>query len=828
MAIDRFLIAPLDDGLRSDLKSWLIPDSAYAQLNNAYIFRGRLKKRIGSKYTGTGTGATAQLSSRLRMSLPYTRVTLTGAGVGITDGSGNATGTVPGGVFKIGQQFSIDTEIFTVVEAGTPGVLRTTGLSTVHTYNTTTGVYVFTGATPTTQIYFYPDGLGHGAPIGGTVSGILPGSKFKIGQQFSIGSEILTVPALGAAVTLLTTGTYTGTINTTTGVYSFTGCGSSPTIYYYPAEPVMGLNQFEAGTVHNQTSYAFDTQFAYKFSGGSWVRDSYNIFNGANYNFVWSYNWDGIVQKDTALFVTNFNVSTSAASPNGDSMYWMDGTTWTAWRPQFITSGTANAYKIQTAKIIIPFKNRLLLLNTIESNSAGTANYAYTNRCRYSQNGSPVHADAFKEPNQPTWLGGGYIDGPTEEDIMGAELLRDRCIVYFERSTWELAYTGNEAIPFIWQQVNTELGSEAQFSAIPFDKFILNVGPNGIQSCNGINVDRIDDKIPDQVFDIRITNQGMSRVAGVRDYYSEMVYWSYPTDDNLYAPTYPNKVLVFNYKNGSWAINDDCITAFGYFEQQTDLTWADMDKPWSQWNQTWTSNVNAADFRHVIAGNQHGYVTVLLREESAQIGNLSVTNVTYSSTLNTATLRVNEHTLAVGDFIRLDNFQGAALNGIYKIYDATLDTIILNDITSNPGTYTGGGTIARVPKIEIMSKEWNPYKDKSRDFQLVKIDFGVKRTTSGQITVDYFPSHTQDSLVDQAGVTGSDIGTNILETTPYSLVPLEALQRLLWHSIYFQGEGDSVQIYLYWTDDQMLDEMISESDFVLEGLILYTQPTRIR
>jgi hypothetical protein len=818
MAIDRFMIAPLNDGLRTDLKAWQIPDESYAKLENAYIFRGRLKKRIGSKYTGTGTGVTANLKSRVRMSLPYTRVTLTGAGVGITDGAGAATGTPPGGVYAIGQQFSIGTEVFTVVATGIPGVLRTTGSSTTHTYNTTSGVYVFAGAAPTTQIYFYPDGLGHGAQVAGVVSGILPGAKFGIGQQFSIGSEILTIPSLGASVTLTTTGTYSGTVNTTTGAYSFSGLSASPVIYYYPAEPIMGLNQYEKGTVHNQTAYAFDTQFAYKYSGGSWVRDSYNIFNGANYNFVWSYNWDGIQSSDTCLFVTNFNVNPVTSSPNGDPMYFYDGTTWQIFRPQFITSGTTNANKIQTAKIIIPFKNRLLLLNTIESDSAGTANLAYTNRCRYSQNGSPVVADAFQEPNQASWLGGGYIDGPTEEDITGAELIRDRCIVYFERSTWELAYTGNEAIPFIWQQVNTELGSEAQFSNVPFDKFILNVGSTGIQSCNGINVDRIDDKIPDEVFNIRINNQGMSRVAGVRDYYTEMVYWTYPTDDNPHASIYPNKMFVFNYKNGTWAINDDCITAFGYFEQQNDITWADIQGTWEDNNQSWTSNVNAAQFRNVIAGNQHGFITILERGTSSQVGTLSVSTVTYTAGTQSVALYVKDHSLAPNDFIKLENMNGTTLANIYKIYDVTDDnTIVLNGILVDPGTYTGGGIIARVPKLDILSKEWNPYKKDNRNFHLLKVDFGVKNTSAGQVTIDCYPSHSEDSL-----------GTSILETTPYTLVPLETLQRLLWHAIYFQGEGDSVQIRISLSDEQMLTKAIVESDFTLEGLILYTQPTRVR
>lgn len=721
--MDRFLIAPLDQGLRTDLKAWLIPDSAYAELNNAYIFRGRLKKRIGSQYTGTGSSLLAeQLNSRLRVFL------------GTTDGSG-----------------------------------------------------VFPAA-----------------------PSVVPGAIFKIGQQFSIGTEVFTVQALGTPTTMATTGGGVGTFNTTTGAYTFTGATPSTAVYFYPSEPVMGLTQHEKGTIHNQIAFAFDTQFAYKFSGTSWVRDGSIVLTGSNSNFVWAYNWDGIVPSDTALFITNFKAA--------DGMYYYDGSTWTSFKPQFITSGTANAYKIQTARIIIPFKNRLLLLNTVESDSAGTSNYSYTNRCRYSQNGSPVNADAFKEPNQAAWLGGGYIDGPTEEDIIGCDLIRDRCIVYFERSTWEIAYTGNEGLPFVWQQVNSELGSEAQFSNVPFDKFILNVGPNGIQACNGINVDRIDDNIPDQVFDIRISNEGMQRVAGVRDYYTEMVYWLFPTDDNPFASTYPNKMLVFNYKNGSWAMNDDCLTCFGYFEQQTDTTWQDMPQEWMQANQTWTSNVNSAEFRSVIGGNQQGYVTKLTRDSSYQVGNLSVTNVSYNSSTFMATIRINDHSLAALDYIKLENMNGTTLDGIYQIYGISdNNNLVINDILTDPGTYLGGGTAARVPRISIKSKEWNPYKDQNRSFHLARIDFGVNKTTSGAVTIDCFPSHTDESL-----------GTFVLETSPYTLVPLESKQRLLWHPIFLEGEGDSVQLKITYSDDQMIVPAIVESDFTLEGLVLYTQPTRVK
>ena len=52
---------------------------------------------------------------------------------------------------------------------------------------------------------------------------------------------------------------------------------------------------------------------------------------------------------------------------------------------------------------------------------------------------------------------GNAIDAATQEAIVSAEFLKDRLIVYFERSTWELVYTGNQIYPFTWQKINTEL-----------------------------------------------------------------------------------------------------------------------------------------------------------------------------------------------------------------------------------------------------------------------------------------------------------------------------------------------------------------------------------
>src|SRR5207247_7694475 len=103
---------------------------------------------------------------------------------------------------------------------------------------------------------------------------------------------------------------------------------------------------------------------------------------------------------------------------------------------------------------------------------------------------------------------GDSIDAPTSEAIVTALILKDRLIVYFERSTWELVYTGNQVIPFDWQTINIELGAESTQSVVPFDSVILGVGDVGIHSCNGGNVARIDDKIPDEILQVNNSHSG--------------------------------------------------------------------------------------------------------------------------------------------------------------------------------------------------------------------------------------------------------------------------------------------------------------------------------
>jgi hypothetical protein len=745
--MDRFLIAPFQSGLITGTSPWQIPEDAFEMLNNAYVFRGKVKKRFGSRYTGDSASSTyAQLSSRLRIN------------IGTTDGAG-AIGPVivPGAVGKIGQIFSIGNSIFTVVIANGQ-MLRSDFSVAVATFNIATGTVNIVGS-----------------PFPGT------------------------------------------------------------TVYWYPDNPVMGLDMLEGGRVDEQGAIAFDTQFAYVFSGSSWSRfgtSATSIWHGNDLDFFWACNWRGIRNDQSVVFATNFHATlTTPVSATDDPIKYLLTAAggWVNFTPKFLAAGGASDSVVQSARIIVQFKNRLVLLNTIESTTPpATANVAHVNRCRYSQNGSPLDAAAFLEKGQTGYKGGGYIDAPTKEDIVSAEFIKDRLIVYFERSTWELAYTGNEILPFVWQKLNTEIGSQSTFSTVPFDKAVLTVGNTGVNSCNGSNVERIDNNIPDEIFSFKNKDNGIKRVAGVRDYFAEMVYWTLPTSSQQSYTKYPTRVLVYNYSTRSWAFNDDVITCWGYLEQQGGLTWENAHDTWNGATFTWGSGLVPSEFRQVIAGNHHGFIFTADREVSRNAGVFPVTNIT---TVGSDTyLTIIDHNLENDDWIKTENCVwdlGPEINidnKIFQVFVIDKDTISIGTAPFT-GVYLGAGTAALVSQMQVLSKQWNPYIDKGRGVAISKIMFCVDKTVYGEVLVDYSPSSSLTSLLYSGLFSGCLQGTGVLETRPYPSIPLEDDQQRLWHPVYLNAEGQNIQIFITLSDAQMSTPEIVESGFELEGLVVYATPT---
>jgi len=790
MPLDRFLIAPIEVGQQSDLRPWLIPDTAYQQLNNSYVWRGRIRKRFGSRYmtpTTTPPAGFEQYPSRLSATLPN------------TNGGGLSTGTLAVDLadasftakIAIGQQFSIGTQVFTIISNAA-------------------------------------------------------------GPQPMLSVDVATGLASGAA-----------TFNFATGAYSIQTAPvlAATAVKFYPELPVMGLPTWQTNTINNEPTIAFDTKYAYQFTTNGWDRLALEaapgdaVWNGSDSQFFWAYTYQGINLSENFLFVTNFNNN----EPNF-MRYLDDSFTWHSFAPIYATpDGTTIDGQITSARIIIGFHDHMVLLNTWENdNVLGVNNFK--NRARYSAIGTPldtpdaVPANSYlpwvDNKNSPYFRGGGYIDNlQTQQQIVSAEFIKDRLIVYYERETWELVYTGNQQLPFVWQQINTEFGAQSTFSVVPFDRQVLAIAQNGITECTGANVQRIDERIPDEVFKIRNANEGVLRVQGIRDYKFEMVYWSMPIDF-ITAPTssgtivsnvYPNQVLTYNYKSGSWAYNADSFTAFGYFPQSVGATWGNTTDQWQYMTATWADGSLQQNFRQVIGGNQEGFVVVIDGDFTRNIGALSVANA--SIVADVVTLVIPNHNLIDTDFftqedefVYLENFTGSGswplLNGVVTpIIDIVdKDTIRVAAFPFIPGsTYTGNGTVARVSNINILTKQWNPYNKEGQNVFIQKINFLVDRTDAGAITVDYYPSTSKYSMLQQS-VPGQLMSSGVLQTSPYdpAFYPLEQFEDRLWHVQYLAVDGTTIQLRIYMTADQMVNPNMSLVDFQLHGIILETMPTSVR
>lgn len=281
------------------------------------------------------------------------------------------------------------------------------------------------------------------------------------------------------------------------------------------------------------------------------------------------------------------------------------------------------------ALLIFPYRGYLVFLNTTEGNEQAGSQFNYGNRARWTQIGTPYYSEPVPiTPNLQSFQidavrddifgKGGANDAPTQEVIIGACFIRDILIVFFERSCWRLRFVNNAQNPFVWERINVELGSSATFSTIPFDKGGFAIGERGIIIADANDVARIDEKIPDTIFQIRIKNQGMQRVYGIRTFRTRLNFWTFPNAANS-TGIYPDSVLVQNYETKTWATFDDCFTCFGYFYSFNDPTWADLTTEWSNWgNLTFGGGDVEEGSENIIAGNQQGFVLNLDGGDNAQ------------------------------------------------------------------------------------------------------------------------------------------------------------------------------------------------------------------
>lgn len=613
------------------------------------------------------------------------------------------------------------------------------------------------------------------------------------------------------------------------------GTASTITYSYSPGLPVMGIRTREVNALNEEETIIFDTRYAYDFFPGIGFREFIttppNTWTGTDYNFFWSTNYWVSPANVKLMWVTNFSGTT------GDPIRYTDGVTWTDFAPTINAAGDV----LGQALAMLPFRGRLLAFNTIEGPSlVGGTNYFQ--RIRWSAIGSPLTANAWRDDIRGQ---GGFLDIPTAEDIIAVGFVRDNLVIYCERSTWQLRYTGRSIAPFQIEKVNTELGADSTFSAVQFDTSLMGIGDKGVVECDSYKSERIDIKIPDLVFFFDNDNNGPKRVHGIRDQQQRLAFWIYPFHPGQETTEkYPNRRLLYNYENDSWAIFTDSLTALGTFQPSADIAWQDATFPWEEANFPWLSR--PSQFPAIIGGNQQGFVVYLGSNIEPQVSNeqtLSITAITGNTTTPTVITSPN-HNMETGQVIQIINIPTGTpfdnLNdskfGIVRVDDNNFELWVYNPATGQfstpqldaPATYIGGGKIELRDGFIIQSKKFN-FLDQGTNVQMGYIDILMSSTDDGAITLNVFSDYNSDSPVNvepQNNIQSTSLPDTFFNSNvPTSQPPLGGLNgSKYWQRVFCSN--NAAFLTLQWTlSNAQLIGPEQESDVQIDSQVLWMRPS---
>lgn len=514
-----------------------------------------------------------------------------------------------------------------------------------------------------------------------------------------------------------------------------------------------------------------------------------------------------------------------------------------------ITDLPPDQYYLVGARMLLPFKDRLLCFGPVVQSSSGSPKYLQ-DTVIYSQNGTPYYtvsyfntpSAAVDNPTSPTnvlhpillpdnqtgtpsaWFEdqtgfGGFVSAGLDQPLITAAANGDVIITGFNFIQARLVYSGNDIQPFNFYLIDNEWGSGSTFSVINMGRGVLSRGSRGYINTSQERADRIDLEIPDQVFEIRLNDNGAERFTAQRDFINEWIYFTYTSNQETHK--FPNQSLQFNYRDNSWAIFNEAYTHYGLFRKQTGFTWQTVGlkyPSWEEWNDPWNAGTSTLLQPEVIAGNQQGFV--LVRDEGTGEGNsLAIQSISGSVVTSP------EHTLNEGDFIVISGAIGtigAEINGkIFKVQSVTTNTFTLSPNIGS-GTYFGGGLIKRMYVPFIQTKQFAPSWGMSRKVRLGVQQYLITTTNRSQIQLQIYLSQNSDSpynkgyIVPAVGsVNNSLLYSTTLFTCPESTnlgltpanvnlnMPTAIRQAQTWHRINTSLIGDSVQLGFSMTEQQM-------------------------
>jgi hypothetical protein len=926
---EKVVVGPINSGWRTDRKPFVIDNDSFPTLINAYQWRGRLLRK-------RGTSRLARLTKFLASALPYTSVTSftlsSGAANLFTVFSLNADAQlVPGSV-----KFTDSTAGNTYQDNG-DGTL-TGAPSGTGTVNYSTGEITVTGGASNTidtvSFNYYPC-----LPVMGLEDFELSSSQYAKNISFDTtysynietnaphscyNISFYKNPSSGGSYTAKTVWSplkWNGqnyqqfwTINYQSAMWATNGIN----IPFNPTNVGMQYKAITTVTVLSPTTATLAIT-AHGLSVGDFVFVN-EVVTTTGINFQTGYVTTVTDANNVIVTFPNANMATNGtggiaqyltntADSTKDCMRWIDGYPVNGANPPVFTNGPgwvnfcpplskdvysigdkpAAKWYLVTARLIVPFKDRILFFGpVIQTSTAGSQTYI-PDLVIYSQSGTPYYTASFQgQPESPTSITpvlvagintasptsisdgqvgspaaffsdipgfGGFVQAGIDEPITSVSVNEDVLIVGFTTVQTRFVYTGNDIIPFNFFLINSELGTQSTFSAVNFDDGVITVGTRGIIMTAQTRAERIDEDILDQLFQISLKNNGSERVTAQRDFIQEVIYFT--SNSNGSRALFPNQTYLYNYREGTWARFLESYTTYGQFRKSGGYTWSQIGSifgTWKQWNEPWNSGSSTLFQPIVIAGNQQGFV-VSRDEGTNEPASLIIQGITGN------TVTSPDHGLNNGDFVIPSAALGtisSQINGIiFKVNVLTNDTFQLLGPPITGGTYLGAGVITRMYRPFIQSKQFPTSWSIGRKTRLGFQQYLLTTTDNGQITLLIFLSQDDGQAYNDSNIVpslGSTNNTLIYSTVVYTcpestnlgLTPSNASlmmiapindsdptktaspQQQIWHRLNTSLIGDTVQVGFTLSDDQMFDSNFNSqfAEIELHGFILDVNPSQ--
>lgn len=930
---EKLIIGPFNRGLKTDREPFAIDNDSFPSLINAYQWRGRIKRKRG----------TAPLC-RLQTSLPTAGIALSV----LTNGTDTYTITDvlndPNVLFSPG---------VTIRSKFPDAQIIPTSIDI--TVNGGGGIYLDVGGTGNLSS---AEGSGTINYSNGALSitfTVIPGAGNSVILKLSFFPAL---PVMGLEDLTLTTTQFPGTLGfDTTLVYNIpTTTPTTPYNVGFYKNPVgsallPGYTQKATQTPLWWNGQNYQQFWSTNYQGAFWVTNGITVpFSITNIgmqfapsatigyisntattlvvtiagsplvvgDFVFANEWDtssttnglnfqtGYVtafNAGTGQYTITFPFATITAGPHTpgilqyltnrsdttkDCLRWYDGDPtinagangWVNFCPplsllKYSISGlTPQQYYLVGARMIIPFKDRLLFYGPVIQTSGAGSQLYLNDTVIFSENGTPFYTASWTDTTSNYAINpvavynpilvpinqtavpfaffedntgfGGFQSAGTDQPITTVGVNEDAHIVGFSTIQARLIYTGNDLGPFNFYIINSDLGSSSTFSIVTMDEGILTRGNRGFIITNQTSAKRFDLEILETSFDnISNDNNGNERLCSQRDFINEWVYFTYYSteNDNPNVFTFPNQTLQYNYRDQSWAIFNESYTTYGLFRKATGYTWLTIPWAWENWTQPW--NAGAAEILQplVIAGNQQGFV--IIRDEGTQeTPSLFIENIVNS------TITSPNHQLDNGDYIIITGALGtvgAQVNGnIFSINGATIDTFNIMPTLAG-GTYVGGGVITKIYVPFIQSKEFPQSWAMGRKTRLGPQQYLLSKTDQSQIQLLIFLSTNEDFAFNNPLSVPQDdtIYSTVLFTCPESTnlgltpantnlqMPVVNSQSQIWHRVNTSLLGDTVQFALTMSDAQVRsvdangNPINAFEEIEFHGAILDLQPSSL-